>query len=280
MRIFISPHQDIRVQGLAKAVKSVVSDTYFWDHTRKPLFDLLVSDKPDVIFYHDATDTNGSIALAKQEYPNIKFVFMQFLPTISPFQPDLTIVMDERLKKDESLFLDYQTSVIDMVSGEKNNRYSAEVLVLTDSVDVQDEFQMLVLRALSNKFQTKIYGNITIPIPNYLGRLKVEDYRHAFASTKVFVGFNKDRLNDASYHNCCPLTFNANSPGKYEFRGANQLMEKCQYFIDNGKQEDLSSLAINSTYNHSVVDIFNKLNYSEAATEAQQICEAQKESLK
>jgi hypothetical protein len=198
MKIFISQHPSLKVQGLAHAIKNIVPTSFFWSKNDVSLFDLIENQQPDIIFYHDADATDKGIELAKQEYPNIKFVFMQFLPTLSLAKPDLTITMASDLPvHGPSLSLDFQTNTASMEGGQARDKYETDILVLTDHIDPQDDFQILTMRTLSHTYRTKIYGDIKVPVPNYLGKLRPTDYKDVLSSAKVLVSFDTHQCNNA-----------------------------------------------------------------------------------
>lgn len=260
MKIFISQHDDLRVYGLAQALRTVVPSTFFWDGKKLPLFDLMQEQKPDIVIYHDGDATDRGIELAKQEYPNTKFLYMQFMPTLSVAEPDLTIAMSDLVANSADIKLDYATNLVDMDNGEKKPKFNTDVVVITDYIDSNDEFQMLALRAISHKFPTKIYGRNRLPIPNYLGQLRPEDYKHAFASAKVFVSFDIERMNDACLNECTPVIFSTKNNEEYNFRSINEMLDKCERAIAGEELMDNGvTLARNSTYHHFLSEMFDKL---------------------
>jgi len=261
MKIFVSQHDDIRIGGLVQALKSVVPTTFYWSKKDKPLFDLIEEEEPTIIFYHDGDAADSTIEYAQAEYPGIKFVYMQFLPTLSKAKPSLTLAMDPSLVIDGSLPIDYRTNLIEMEGGVKQGMFTTEVLILTDQVDARIDFHLLTLRALGYQFQTKMYGNNKVNLPNYLGRLRKESYRHALASARVLVAFDSSRYYDACYHNCIPLVFKEKKTtelGAYEFSSLSGLLEKCKVAIEAVNPE-LSHHASEYTYHHYLIDIFRLL---------------------
>ena len=267
MNIFISRHDDLRVHGLAQAIKTIVPTSFFWNRQEKPLFDLLQDSSPDVIFYHDADALDGSIALAKLEYPDVKFVYMQFMPALSGASPDLTIHMIPLTCGENTMYLDYSVNLVDMTGGIKRDKFSTQILAITDNIDNENQFQILALRALSHKFQTKIYGNTRVGIPNYLGRLRQEDYKDVFASAKILVAFDETRCNDAAYHNCVPLVY-----GK-DFRNVTELLEECEKLL----KIERTSVGSGHSYHDAAVEVFSKLGYEDLAEKTNEFLKQRKE---
>lgn len=264
MKVFISQHPDLRVYGLAQALRTVIPHTFLWNDQEMPLFDLMQDQKPDILFYHDRDALDRSIELAQKEFPDTKFVFFQFQPTLSTATPNLRIGMTDEVSNGADIMMGYSTDMVDMTGGQEAPSFLTDVVAITDNTDIKNEFEMLALRVLSHQFQTKIYGNTRVPIPNYLGQLRPDDYKKAFASAKVFVSFDEQRVNDACYNNCTPLIFSRQKKEEHNFSSIEELIEKCQEAI-KGKEllADKVVMAYQDTYHHTLSEIFDKLGLEE-----------------
>jgi hypothetical protein len=192
-----------------------------WNPVEKSMMDMLYVLKPDIVFYDDEKyNLGGDIFFAKDRYPNSIFI------------------------KASELDIQESTNVSCMYGGQPHPKFECELLVFTDN------YKPVKILEIIEQFETaKIFGKKILPVPNYVGGIRYEDYPSVISSAKYQLCFNDEERLNAQLNMVAPILHT--NPQKKEI-------------THQEKQENFQE-AVSNTYFHQAAKILKSINKIEEA---------------
>ena len=203
MKIFCTPVYK-RYQGIIDSCKESF-ETYLWN-PKKPIFDAIEEQKPDIIFC-DFKYVNKTFLLACKEFPAKIVLFGESVPNAFDVDvvctlPSLSKLMKKHLENGEhkTLYIkDYAN--LTYINKKKKTNYECDLCYISTN-DIEGYTAKIGLLSSVAKFgKTKIVGNTILPIPQYLGTIDKDDKISFLKSAKIAIDWNTENILDYAAYN-------------------------------------------------------------------------------
>jgi len=190
MKIVCSYHNDISTNGLAATLAAVYGDDFkLWMVSTKPIFDIFDEFNPDIFIIHHQHNTDFVKEVLK-EYNKTKVIVItdqsSEFTTINP-REDLA-------------------NLVQFGKGEVQDCFKTDVIYWSRNENVTDEL-LQALDLIYKHHSLKIFGDVRIDMPQYLGVLNARDTAHALTSANVNLDFNNNSLFNAAINNTPSVHF-------------------------------------------------------------------------
>ena len=280
MNVICTFKDNQQTHGICATLSKLNHTVAIWSPEHKPIFDIFDEVKPDIFFCHQDF-VNPLIDDVLYEYKNIKFVGLSDSKFPLKKQPDLVCLETSTLYdpfhpldgyEGERIFYKDYANVALYNSGTPQKKLETDLLYLSLYKNPRDDVLIPTLRFLAKQFQLKIFGNHTLPLPEYLGMLPPSDISNAMASAKVAIDiYDFNRYDYATNKTCC-IVNHTNKEDIWESSNKfNELADKIQLLLnEENKRKSLINKAFNfvkkdQTYFHFCAKILSVLGFPKEA---------------
>lgn len=252
MKIIASSKIDINyIEGIMFVLTKLGHDCILWDDKKKPLFNMLDEQNPEVLFL--TPNEQKYLQLAQQE-KKIKVVFVgKEEPVV---KSDLWI-----LPRPYANTIKYQNNWNRKEKHILETAYHYDLIYFSDTPITKNQFSILV-EISKIKIRMGIFGNVRLPLYEYLGIVLKSERTLLINNCKAGIDFCGNSFLDFALFNKPCLTFFdnpiffpvKNNPSINDLMTAGKLkVEVPKQFIYDNKLTDC----------HITSEIFDKLGYKE-----------------
>ena len=205
MRIVCSKSVYKFAEPLLSSLKYIGQDCTIWSSDTKPINDMVGDLKPNILIV--APNESNEMMLAAQQQYNFQLVYFGFSQYLN--EPDLWCVpentpMDTLKQTPNAHIFKKCANLAKYGRGTYQDDYNYDVVYLSDvtydNVDIRDTLIELSTKDLS----FAIVGDVSIPLPQYLGSINLGEKANLMWSCKVGIDFNLvNAFNFAIYKKPC-----------------------------------------------------------------------------
>jgi len=207
-----------------------------WNRAAKPAMDMFDEISPQILVVDSSVLNDRAFEVASGRYPQTRIIAVGEInsPAVAPHlsickkgSPDLP-------------FLVFEDGVMLGRIGNPtpDPSLASDVLCITDYIQGTPE-EVGILQFLCSNYNTKIFGNLSVNIPNYLGIVSDQVRANAMASTRVYVD-----LDGGSHYDLDWLRKNTISG----FKNILDLKNKVDEALEKGDQDIYRLSVKNQTY--------------------------------
>ena len=206
---------------------------HFWDRGSESMFDAVISKKPDAIMMNDLDYEMGEWMFIKNEFPQIKIVWVTDLDRTSQHEGIDRIIKTNKINSIKENFLPYLHSDSIFNGGSQDEMYDCDFLIMTDNMDMENNKIQKIVKTISATYRVKIYGSKSINIANYLGEPNQNEYKDIINSCKSMILFDDSWINTCFALGKKPIIMsNVDASDCLEFNTLTSLIDKMDN-IDN-----------------------------------------------
>lgn len=242
--------EDQRIIHLAESMEIVEKNSHWVDNST-PLFALLEDKNPTIVFLNDMHNPEH-VKYAKHDYPSTKFVLITNKNDVQYDSYDLVVNLSD--ENTQGIYLDYLVNQWHC-DGTPDEVYETDILYLTDSHDVSNQYINNMIDSIGNKYRLKAYGKKRLNSLYYLGDVHRLEYKNLIASTKIVLMFDKEWLKIAVANGKMPLVWNNSSQiNECEFSNYQELEDACASLLEKKIEK-----ATSETYTDFCVKLIEEL---------------------
>lgn len=275
-----TPLQD-RYSGIINGMPSIVDDFGVWNVSSTPIFDIIDTIKPNIVFF-DLKYVTTAFIEATQEYKDIKFVlFGHGVPQNIRInaviaKPSLSPVMKKNIESDnyKTLYVSDNADVASMFGGKYDEKLSCDFLYHYTNADPEIfPKQFNLIAELSKHGKIKVVGPHKLSLPYYLGNPSNELLSTLYKSAKICIDYDGSHILDvaANASFCMSTMVTSLYP---PMKDINSILEH----LHNDKRDKISKkaqkLVLNSdTCYHKIYDIMLAIEEPNLAEKAMTVLE-------
>ncbi len=201
MNVFFTPIAD-RYAGIALASVEIFDVVTIWEPHLKPVFDVFSECQPDIVCC-DIKYINSTFIQACNEHHGVKIVLFadgvpkHFKPDIVCSPPSLSTLMRKHLERGDhtTLYLSDCADVITHWNGEADKALKCDIAFWSNGREAEAPIQKIELfSALAQIARLKIVGKSKIPIPHYLGKMRMSRIISFLKSSKIAIDWNSENI--------------------------------------------------------------------------------------
>lgn len=219
--------EDQRIMHLAESMEIIEKNSH-WVQGSMPLFSLLDEKRPNIVFLN-GTENPEHVKYAKNDFPTTKFVLVTNQSNVQHDVYDLVVNLSD--KDAPGMYLDYLVNQWHC-GGKADEVYETDILYITDSHDMSNEFKTKMINSIGNKYRLKAYGSKRLQSLYYLGNVHRLEYKNLIASAKIVLMFDKEWLNTTITNGKIPVIYNNSVTSEFEFSNYQELDAACSNLLD------------------------------------------------
>lgn len=250
-------------------------------------------------------ESNLNYNIAHNLIPNLRKVgnvgvandITNIAKALNDFQPNIVILKEENITNVVKVYC--KKNNVKIISfGESENK-DADITFLTSadipranlevleyknhadktdiSVFVNHEGQKLFAEFLCKNYNVKVYGNIKINSPRYLGHISITEKYEILNKSKISIAFNGLDFYDSVLLDSYPIVFNTERSNMFSsFNNLISLSKCLDDVINNNITYDINSLKNNIKHDNSLIftiNILQQLGFKQQALKLNEILE-------
>tara|TARA_R110000824_G_scaffold86939_2_gene214716 strand:- start:1678 stop:2475 length:798 start_codon:yes stop_codon:yes gene_type:complete len=197
MKVLIQEQTGRTGVGIASSLSLVPEfSVIMWNPNAKPIMDMFDESKPDIVMVGSDILKEEAFKIGLSRYPNVVSICLGEVsePLVSP---NLTINKNNN-DKFPTIIFDGGVMLGKIGRPSVKEDLMSEVLCFTDYIEGNEE-QVGILEFLCSTYNVKIFGNVHVNVPNYLGIASDQVKADALMSTKVYVCLDGSSFYDAAW---------------------------------------------------------------------------------